>query len=189
VNDQSRASIGTLVANMAQDVSELVRNEIELAKAEMRESAKRSAAGMGLIAAAVGLLAMAGLIFTFALVYGLATLTGWDLWLCFLLVGLLYLLIAGILGFVASRQLKKVRGPEEAIAANAKTREIVSGLKPGQSAPTPTLSPAPAPPAAAPPSSASSPASSPTGPTAGVAGAASAPAPTPTAGTTSSADH
>jgi len=158
VNGQSKASLGELVAGMAQDVSSLVRNEIELAKAELRESARRGAAGTGLLVVAVGLLLMTWLLLTFAAVYGLAAGTGLALWASFLIVGGIYLLVAAILIGVGIVQFRKVRGPEQAIEAQNQTREIVSRLRPGTTpTPAPTPAPTPTPPTAAAPSAAPAP--------------------------------
>ena len=131
VNGQPKATIGELVAGMAQDVSSLVRNEIELAKAEMRESARRGAAGTGLLVVAVGLLMMVWLLLTFAVVYAIYENTSLPLWASFLIVGGFYLVIAAILIGIGIIQFRKVRGPEQAIEAQNQTREIVSRLRPG----------------------------------------------------------
>jgi len=142
VNGQSKATIGELVAGMAQDVSSLVRNEIELAKAEIAESAKRGAAGAALIAVGIGLLLMTWLLLTFAAVYALYENTSLPLWASFLIVAVVYLLVAVVIFLVARAQLGKVRGPEQAIEAQNQTKEIVSRLKPGTAS---TQAPEPAP--------------------------------------------
>jgi uncharacterized membrane protein YqjE len=136
VNGQPKATIGELVAGMAQDVSSLVRNEIELAKAEVAESAKRGAAGAGLIAAFIGLLLMTWLLLTFAVVYALYENTSLPLWASFLIVAVFYLIVAIIVLLVARAQFNKVKGPEQAIEAQNQTKQIVSRLKPGTTAPT-----------------------------------------------------
>jgi hypothetical protein len=143
VNGQPKATIGELVAGMAQDVSVLVRSEIELAKAEISESARRGAAGAGLIAAGVAFLLMMWLLLTFAVVYALYENTSLPLWASFLIVGVFYLILAAIVFLVARAQLKKVRGPEQAIEAQNQTKEIVSRLKPGTTPPVPAATTTP----------------------------------------------
>ncbi|MFZ0325214.1 MAG: phage holin family protein [Actinomycetes bacterium] len=125
-----RASMGQLVSSLAQQVSTLVREEIELAKAEMSASAKRGATGAGLLAVTVALLTMTGILVTWAAVYGLSDGTGLPLWASFLIVAAVYLVVAVIIAFIAVRQLKKARGPEQAQAAAEETKQILTGLKP-----------------------------------------------------------
>jgi len=135
-----RASLGQLVSSLTENVSTLVREEIALAKAELSESAKRGATGAALLAVVATLLGMVGLLLTWAAVYGLTAGTGLPLWASFLIVAGCYLVIAIIMAFIASRQLKKARGPEQAQRAAEETKEILNGLKPKPATPpaTPT---------------------------------------------------
>jgi hypothetical protein len=50
----SRASVGELFSEVAEDLRTLMRQEIELAKAELRRSATRAGKGAGLLAGAGG---------------------------------------------------------------------------------------------------------------------------------------
>jgi len=50
--DQKRASVGDLLAEISSDVTTLMRQEVALAKAEVRESATQAGAGVGLIGGA-----------------------------------------------------------------------------------------------------------------------------------------
>jgi hypothetical protein len=129
-DSDERASLGQLVGSLADNVSTLVRDEIALAKAEIGESAKRGAVGGALLAATAALLIMVWLLLSFAAVYGLSAGTGLALWASFLIVALVYLLIALIVAFIGSRQLKKARGPALASEAANETKEILTGLKP-----------------------------------------------------------
>ena len=107
-----RPTLGALVADITSELSRLVRGEIDLAKAELRESARRGATGAALIVAAVVLLAMVGVLFTWAAVYGLTALSGLPIWASFLIVGGFYLLIAILLvrpsGLLGSTVREKV---------------------------------------------------------------------------------
>jgi hypothetical protein len=120
----SDASIGELLAKAGADISALVQANIDLAKAELRESAQRAGAGAGLIAAAIGLISIAGLLLSFAVVYGIVA-AGLPVWAGFLIVGGVYLLIAVILGLVARKQLQQAKGPEAAIAAAQETKSAL----------------------------------------------------------------
>jgi uncharacterized membrane protein YqjE len=125
-----RPSLGTLVAGITGELSALVRGEIELAKAEMRESAKAGAAGAALFVVAGVLLAMVWLLVTWAVVYVLVEVAGLPTWASFLIVAGFYLVVAIILGTVGYFRLKKARGPELAQAEMQRTKQIVGSLPP-----------------------------------------------------------
>ncbi|WP_162606624.1 phage holin family protein [Jiangella asiatica] len=96
----SSASIGQLVASIKDDLTTLVRDEIELAKAEMKEDAREAALGGGLLAFAAFLGVVAFILGSFALVYGVHALglaLGWS----FLVVAGAYVLTALVLALLA----------------------------------------------------------------------------------------
>lgn len=134
-----RQSLGALVADIANDLSQLIRGEIDLAKTEMKDSARRGATGGALLAATVALLLMVGLLVTWAAVYGLADGANLPLWACFLIVAGAYLLIGIVLAAIGVYSLKNARGPEQAAAEFQRTKEIVASIPPN----TPPASPAP----------------------------------------------
>ena len=109
----SDASIGELVAGIQQDLSTLVRGEVELAKAELRESAQRAQAGAGMLAAAAFLAVLAVVLISIALGYGLVAL-GLHPALAFLIVAVFYLIVAAILGVLGRNRLQGIKGPERA---------------------------------------------------------------------------
>ena len=115
----AEASIGALAAGIQQDVTALVRGEIELAKAELRESAGRAGAGAGMLAAAAFLIVLAVVLISIALGYGLVALglhPGWA----FLIVAGFYLIVAAVLGLLARGRLAGIKGPERAQRAAAR---------------------------------------------------------------------
>jgi F0F1-type ATP synthase assembly protein I len=107
-------TIGRLVADATRDVSTLVRSEIALAKSELKVSVKAGGIGAALFggAAFIGLLAI--IMLSIAIAYFLH-MTGLDLAWCFLIVFVLYVLIAGVLALVGLRKVKQVKAPERAI--------------------------------------------------------------------------
>jgi uncharacterized membrane protein YqjE len=109
----SDASIGALVAGIQQDVTALVRGELELAKAELRESAARVGIGAGMLAAAAFLSLLAVVLISIALGYGLVAL-GLHPGLAFLIVAVFYLILAAILGLLGRKRLETIKGPERA---------------------------------------------------------------------------
>ena len=118
-------TLGKLVADASRDVSSLVRNEIALAKSELKISVKAGGLGLGLFGAAAFLGALAVIMLSVAIAYFIA-FTGLDLAWCFLIVFVLYIALAGLLGFVGLRKVKQVRAPERAIHQAQETKNILS---------------------------------------------------------------
>jgi hypothetical protein len=120
-------TIGKLVVDASRDVSALMRHEIELAKSELKVSVKAGGLGLGLFGAAAFLGLLAVIMLSVAIAYFIA-FTGLDLAWCFLIVFAVYVLVAGLLGFIGVRQIKKVRPPERAIEQG---KQIPSAFKRG----------------------------------------------------------
>jgi uncharacterized membrane protein YqjE len=109
VDGLASRSTGELVQRLSEQVSRLVRQEVQLAKLELAEKGKRTGVGAGLIGGG-GLFAAYGIAtLVAAAVLGLATV--WPAWLAALVVALLLLLIAGLLALVGQRQIKKGMPP------------------------------------------------------------------------------
>jgi hypothetical protein len=124
---QDEPTIGRLVSDASRDISSLLQKEIQLAKTELKVSVKNGGTGLGLFAAAAFFAVMALIMFS----VGLAYLIHWngsglDLHWAFLLVFVIYLLVAGLLGYVGYRKVRKVRGPEKAIAEAQKTKAALT---------------------------------------------------------------
>jgi ABC-type Na+ efflux pump permease subunit len=124
---QGEPTIGRLVSDASRDISSLVQKEIQLAKSELKVSVKNGGTGVGLFAGAVFFLLMGLVMFSI----GLAYLFHWngdglDLQWAFLLVFVIYLLVAALLGYLGYRKVKKVRGPERAIAEAQKTKTALT---------------------------------------------------------------
>src|SRR6478609_10189675 len=102
-------SIGKLVADATEDLSTLVRGEIELAKIELKQTAVQAAAGsvMFIVAGTFAFLALIMLLI--ALAFGLIALGVWP-WLAFLIVALLLIASGALLGWLVSRKVKQL-GP------------------------------------------------------------------------------
>ena len=105
-----------LAHRLSEDSATLVRAEIQLAKAEVREKtmALGRAAAFGAVAAVLSLFAL------FALVQALidALDVAMPNWLAALLVGVILLAVAGVLGLLAMRAAKRGSPPvpEKAVA-------------------------------------------------------------------------
>jgi uncharacterized membrane protein YqjE len=100
-------SVGELVFDVSERVSTLVREEIELAKAEISEKVSKLVRGsvVGIAAGVFVLLGLAMLLHAFA--WLLNDLFFEDtVWLGFLVEAVLWLVIAGIAGLIAFRAMK-----------------------------------------------------------------------------------
>jgi hypothetical protein len=100
-----RPSIGTAAAAkaVAEDASNLVRAELELAKAEVMEGVRAKGLGAGLFAAAGALAAVAGL--GLLITIGLALALIMPGWAAALVVSVALLLIAAVLALVGRSKI------------------------------------------------------------------------------------
>ncbi|WP_406183940.1 phage holin family protein [Streptomyces sp. NBC_01006] len=122
-------TLGQLVASATAEMSALVHDEIALAKAEIREDVKRVGVGGSAIGIA-GVFALFSLpVLSFAAAYGIHNL-GLGLAWSFLIVGVAFLLLAGLLALIAVSKFKKVKPPEKTIASVKQTAAVVATVKP-----------------------------------------------------------
>jgi len=126
LEDQRQHSIGELVKDLSRETSTLVRQEVELAKAEVTETAREYAMGSGLIAVAAVLAFFAFGALTAAAIAALALI--FEPWLAALIVAGAYLLVGGIMGAVGYNRLKRggTPVPDETVET---IREDVKWLK------------------------------------------------------------
>ena len=104
----SRPSVGELFSDVAMDLSSLVRQEVELAKAELRQSATRAGKGAGLLAGA-GISGYTVLLFaSVAAWWGIGDTTGhgWSA----LIVAAIWMIVAAVLGLMGRREISAVSG-------------------------------------------------------------------------------
>ena len=117
-------TIGRQVADASRDISSLLRDEIALAKSELKISVKAGGIGLGLFGAAAFLVVLAIIMLSVAIAYFIH-FTGLDLAWCFLIVFVLYVLVAALLGLIGYRKVKQVRPPERAIHQAQETKNIL----------------------------------------------------------------
>ncbi|MEQ7007613.1 phage holin family protein [Actinopolymorpha sp. B17G11] len=122
--DDDARSLGQLVASASRDLSALVRGEIALAKAELSESARAATKGAGLFGAAGFLAYVAFLMLSIAAGYGLVA-AGFHPAVAFVIVGVVYLLVAGIIAFVGLRSVRKAKGPERTLHSIEEAKGMV----------------------------------------------------------------
>jgi uncharacterized membrane protein YqjE len=107
-------SVGELARRASEHVSTLVRAEIELAKAELTGTVKRAGIGGGMLAAAVGIL-LFSIPFLFVVIAEVLVAIGLPRWLSYLIVWVLFLVVAAVLALLGRRQLKKMSKPERTL--------------------------------------------------------------------------
>jgi hypothetical protein len=117
---QPEETLGALFATASRDLSTLVRSEVELAKTEIRQDVMNGVKGGALFGAAAFLGLLAVVMLSIALGEGLVAL-GLDAWLAFLIVTVLYLLVAGLLAFVGKKAVSKVGPPERTVRTSKDT--------------------------------------------------------------------
>jgi len=109
---ETEPTLGELTQRLAEQTSRLVHDEVELAKAEMRDSVRHAGIGVGLFGA-TGLFAVLGLaVLVGAAVAALALAV--EVWLAALVVGAALLVIAAIGGILGLQQVKEVGPPDTA---------------------------------------------------------------------------
>jgi flagellar motor component MotA len=106
--------LGELFADLSRDFSTLMRQEVELAKAELRDEATKAGKAGGMLGGAgvAGLFCL--LLLSFAAAWGLANVM--PAGVAFLLIGVLYGIAAAWLFVTGRAQLRRVRAvPEETV--------------------------------------------------------------------------
>ncbi|MDQ0798635.1 phage holin family protein [Arthrobacter sp. SLBN-112] len=121
------ASIGELLGDVTRDLSTLMRQEVELAKAELKQSATKAGKGSGMLAGAgVGghfVLLFLSLALMFAL--GAIMPLGWSA----LITAVVWALIAAVLASIGRKELKQIKGLPQ---TGETLSEIPPTLKPGE---------------------------------------------------------
>jgi Putative Actinobacterial Holin-X, holin superfamily III len=121
----NRESIGELLSDITTDLSTLMRQEVELAKAEVKQSATRASKGAGMLAGA-GVAGHFVLLFvSIAVWWGIGDSIGhgWSA----LIVAVIWAVIAAVLSVVGRNQLKTVQGVPRTTETVKKIPSAVAG--------------------------------------------------------------
>jgi hypothetical protein len=121
------ASLGELLGDVTRDLSTLMRQEVELAKAEAKQSTTRAGKGAGMLAGA-GVGGHFVLLFlSLALMWALGAIMplGWSA----LIVAVLWAIIAAVLASIGRKELKQIKGMPQ---TGETLSEIPPTLKPGE---------------------------------------------------------
>lgn len=119
------SSIGALVADISQDLSALMQQEVALAKAELKQSATKAGAGVGMLGGA-GLAGHYALLFlSVALWWALGTQIGlgWSA----VVVALVWAVVAAVLAVIGRSRLKEVEGMPQTVQTAKKVPDALKG--------------------------------------------------------------
>ena len=116
--------IGDLVKDLSEQTSRLVRQELELARAEMTQKGKAAGIGAGMFGGAglFGLFAFGALTACFIL----ALAEAMDGWLAALIVTAVYAAIAGVLALTGKSKVKEATPPIPEQAKESVRRDVES---------------------------------------------------------------
>ena len=123
--DRSSASIGELFADVSKDITLLLRQEVELAKAEVRQSATRAGKGAGMLGGAGFAGYLAVLLLSIALWWALGNAIGrgWSA----LVVAVLWAVVAAVLAAMGRKNLNAVQGIPRTADTVKKIPDAVKG--------------------------------------------------------------
>lgn len=123
--DGGRPSIGELLSDVSQDITTLLRQEVELAKAEVKQSASKAGKGAGMFAGAGVSAHMVLLFVSIAAWWGIGDSTGhgWSA----LIVAAVWLIIGAILAVLGRSELKAVNGVPQTAETVKKIPSAVKG--------------------------------------------------------------
>jgi hypothetical protein len=102
----AETSIGDLIGNISNDLSQLFRQEVELAKAEVKHEASKAGKAAGMLGGAGFAGYLAVVLLSFAAVFGLANVmdAGWAA----LIVAAVWAVIGGVLFVTGRGRLKTI---------------------------------------------------------------------------------
>ena len=122
-------TVGELVLDVSERVSILVREEIELAKAEITEKLATLGRGAGIAAAAGVFLLAAGIMLMFAIAWLINDILGIEgsVWVGFAIEAGVFVILAAIAGLIAKSLFGKVESPtpDMAIEELKETKETL----------------------------------------------------------------
>ena len=112
-------SVGDLVSDAINDLTQLVKFQVDLAKVELRADMRRLGLSGALIATSVFTAFLVLVMLCFALAYGLQTVGIWD-WASFLIVAAVCVVLIAAAAGIVYLKMKRMSGLR-------KTRESVQG--------------------------------------------------------------
>jgi len=123
-NSGESSSFGSMISSVTHEVTALIRDEVELAKAEMREKVSQVTTSVTSMAVAGGVLLCGFLVLLAAAVFGLDTFLETP-WLSALIVGVVVVVIGFIMLQSAKKKLKAANlSPDRTMASLRKDKDM-----------------------------------------------------------------
>lgn len=122
--------LSELITNLTEDTSRLFRQEVALARAEIKQEASVAMIGVAMMAMAGALSAVALILLSLAAAEGLQRWLDIDIAWCYFIVAIVWLIVAGVLFAMGRRKLAEVNPKPERTVESIK--EVADTLK-GQS--------------------------------------------------------
>ena len=113
-------SLGGLIRGILVDLRTLIREEVALARVEIREQATRAKAAAMSFGIAIGALAFGATFLLIAIAMGVADLLNWPAWTGFLIVAVLLALTGFVMLSSGRKQLRDVHAVPEATVTTLK---------------------------------------------------------------------
>jgi uncharacterized membrane protein YqjE len=124
--DVEGVSVGALIGEVAKDMSTLMRQELELAKVELKAEAKKAGTGAGMFGAAAFAGYMVLMFLSFALWWALENVM--DAGLAALIVAVLWGIVAAVTGLMGKKKFQQVNPkPERTVET---LQQVPGALKP-----------------------------------------------------------
>ena len=120
--DVSDASVGDLVQRLSQQTATLVRQEMQLAQAELKEKGKRAGIGAGLLGAGglIGLYALGAFVAAAILLLGEVV----EMWASALIVSAVLAAVAGIMALTGKKQVAQATPPKPEAAMDSVQADV-----------------------------------------------------------------
>jgi len=120
-------SLSEVVGQLGDDLTALLTTQIEIAKLEIKQEATAAAKGAGMLSA--GAFAAVVAVFMLSAAAAWAIAAPLNEWLGFLIVGLVWVLVAAVLGVIGRRRLKAINmTPERTVDELRADRDLAKQL-------------------------------------------------------------
>jgi hypothetical protein len=119
-HDINKPGIPALISGIIQDAVNLVSKELAAARLEIREEVDKAKSAAVLMGVGAGALVIGGILLCLMLVHLLQTLTDFDLWICYGIVGLTLGLVGVIILYSAKQRASETRLVPTRSVENAK---------------------------------------------------------------------
>ena len=123
-SDPTSATTGELITRLSSQISELVRGELALAKAELAQKGKRAGIGAGL-AGTAGVLALYGVGALITTVIAALALV-LPVWAAALIVAVVIFIVAGVLGLLGKNQIQRATPPVPESTVESVKRDVAT---------------------------------------------------------------